>query len=233
MLLCDCCDQGTSNSVVIRHTLTSFLAYHLYCLHPPLDQIPDGDWFCPKCIQEAHPGHPRVRVSIEEDRQSEEMLVATEEDRQPEEMRVATEEDRHSEEMRVAAEEDRKSQEMRVDSSLPTENADKFIPPTSLLAPTSDQLAKSIGNDMETCNNVLVHACSCELNNCDHDKFASACVSMKLFMQSASWASHNSDWMKLQIANATAALFAYHSLHCENTACHVPLCAELREEEFV
>lgn len=148
------------------------------------------------------------------------MLVAPKEDRQPEQMRVATEEER-------------KPQEMRVDSSLPTENADKIIPPTSLLAPTADQLAKAIGNDMETCNNVLIHACSCELNNCDHDEFASVCVSMKLFMQSASWASHNSDWMKLQIANATAALFAYHSLHCENAACHVPLCAELREEEFV
>lgn len=23
--------------------------YHIYCLNPPLESVPDGDWFCPKC----------------------------------------------------------------------------------------------------------------------------------------------------------------------------------------
>ncbi len=32
-LLCDYCDD----------------AYHTYCLDPPLDSIPEGDWLCPPC----------------------------------------------------------------------------------------------------------------------------------------------------------------------------------------
>ena len=37
LLLCDACDRG----------------YHTYCFKPPLDQIPDGDWFCWECINKA------------------------------------------------------------------------------------------------------------------------------------------------------------------------------------
>nr|CAH7721397.1 unnamed protein product [Callosobruchus chinensis] len=33
MLLCDGCDQG----------------FHMYCLEPPLDNIPEGAWYCPGC----------------------------------------------------------------------------------------------------------------------------------------------------------------------------------------
>ena len=35
MLLCDGCDS----------------AYHIHCLHPPMESIPDGDWFCKFCVQ--------------------------------------------------------------------------------------------------------------------------------------------------------------------------------------
>ncbi|XP_018403594.1 PREDICTED: chromodomain-helicase-DNA-binding protein Mi-2 homolog [Cyphomyrmex costatus] len=31
-----CCDSCTS-------------AYHTHCLNPPLSEIPDGDWKCPRC----------------------------------------------------------------------------------------------------------------------------------------------------------------------------------------
>ncbi|ESN91986.1 hypothetical protein HELRODRAFT_194466 [Helobdella robusta] len=34
MLLCDGCDH----------------AYHTYCLMPPLEKVPPGDWMCPRCI---------------------------------------------------------------------------------------------------------------------------------------------------------------------------------------
>jgi hypothetical protein len=34
MILCDKCDNG----------------YHMYCLIPPLKDVPTGDWFCPECI---------------------------------------------------------------------------------------------------------------------------------------------------------------------------------------
>lgn len=36
MLLCDGCNRGT----------------HLFCLKPKLTQVPDGDWYCPKCEPE-------------------------------------------------------------------------------------------------------------------------------------------------------------------------------------
>lgn len=32
--------------------------YHLQCLDPPLDAVPDGEWFCPDCEDE--PGAPVV-----------------------------------------------------------------------------------------------------------------------------------------------------------------------------
>ena len=35
ILLCDGCDHG----------------YHTYCLDPPLEEVPDGDWFCFNCTQ--------------------------------------------------------------------------------------------------------------------------------------------------------------------------------------
>ena len=33
MLLCDGCDAG----------------YHIYCMDPPMEEVPDGDWFCKDC----------------------------------------------------------------------------------------------------------------------------------------------------------------------------------------
>lgn len=36
MLLCDNCNYG----------------YHLYCLKPKLDSVPQGEWFCYKCLKE-------------------------------------------------------------------------------------------------------------------------------------------------------------------------------------
>ena len=36
MLLCDVCDAG----------------WHLQCLQPPLDAVPDGNWLCPRCVAE-------------------------------------------------------------------------------------------------------------------------------------------------------------------------------------
>jgi transposase InsO family protein len=37
MLLCDRCQAG----------------WHMTCLRPPLDELPDGEWFCPSCVQES------------------------------------------------------------------------------------------------------------------------------------------------------------------------------------
>ena len=40
MLLCDGCDRG----------------HHIYCVVPPLDAIPDGDWFCAACTASKNVG---------------------------------------------------------------------------------------------------------------------------------------------------------------------------------
>lgn len=45
MLLCDGCDHG----------------YHTYCLKPPLEQVPEGDWFCRDCAP-ITPVKPRKRT---------------------------------------------------------------------------------------------------------------------------------------------------------------------------
>ncbi|KAJ1471430.1 hypothetical protein T484DRAFT_1640036, partial [Baffinella frigidus] len=39
MLLCDQCDRG----------------WHTYCLKPPMADIPEGDWSCPKCAADEKP----------------------------------------------------------------------------------------------------------------------------------------------------------------------------------
>jgi hypothetical protein len=45
MLICDGCDKG----------------FHTYCLEPPLENIPDGEWFCPACqMQPATPAPAEV-----------------------------------------------------------------------------------------------------------------------------------------------------------------------------
>ena len=40
MLLCDGCDKG----------------YHTYCVVPPIQTVPPGDWFCPKCLENKEKG---------------------------------------------------------------------------------------------------------------------------------------------------------------------------------
>jgi hypothetical protein len=34
IILCDRCDSG----------------WHMFCLSPPLERVPQGDWFCPTCV---------------------------------------------------------------------------------------------------------------------------------------------------------------------------------------
>ncbi|KAH7941434.1 hypothetical protein HPB49_013683 [Dermacentor silvarum] len=45
MLLCDGCDRG----------------HHLYCLKPPLEVIPKGDWYCISCRPKEKPASPAKR----------------------------------------------------------------------------------------------------------------------------------------------------------------------------
>lgn len=70
MLLCDGCDRG----------------HHLYCLRPPLDEIPKGDWYCTACRPKEKPASPTKRKYIEdEEMDSEEDEMEAEEDGDDEE----------------------------------------------------------------------------------------------------------------------------------------------------
>merc|ERR1712013_129239 len=44
MLLCDGCDHG----------------YHTYCHQPPIEDVPEGDWYCPACSAEGGPKERRT-----------------------------------------------------------------------------------------------------------------------------------------------------------------------------
>uniref|UniRef100_A0A131YC61 Bromodomain adjacent to zinc finger domain protein 1A n=1 Tax=Rhipicephalus appendiculatus TaxID=34631 RepID=A0A131YC61_RHIAP len=55
MLLCDGCDRG----------------HHLYCLKPPLEEIPKGDWYCISCRPKEKPAAPAKRKYIEEEEDDE------------------------------------------------------------------------------------------------------------------------------------------------------------------
>ena len=52
MLLCDGCDHG----------------YHTYCLRPPLERVPEGDWFCCHCtpVTPVKPQKRAQRVTFQE-----------------------------------------------------------------------------------------------------------------------------------------------------------------------
>eukprot|EP00959_Pyramimonas_sp_CCMP1952_P314569 6584810-Pyramimonas_sp.AAC.1 len=39
MLLCDICDRG----------------WHMRCVRPPLRAVPQGEWFCPRCVTATAP----------------------------------------------------------------------------------------------------------------------------------------------------------------------------------
>jgi len=40
------------------------LVYHMNCLHPPMKNLPDGDWKCPVCTVCVHLSHRHLRVFL-------------------------------------------------------------------------------------------------------------------------------------------------------------------------
>ena len=43
--VCDVCAEG--GDILLCDTCTC--SWHLTCLDPPLDEVPEGEWSCPKC----------------------------------------------------------------------------------------------------------------------------------------------------------------------------------------
>ena len=51
MLLCDGCDCGEFvNRMRLMKTSSMHTGFHTFCLDPPLDTIPKGQWFCFTCL---------------------------------------------------------------------------------------------------------------------------------------------------------------------------------------
>ncbi|GFR75026.1 bromodomain adjacent to zinc finger domain protein 1A [Elysia marginata] len=71
MLLCDGCDRG----------------HHMYCLKPPMEKVPTGDWFCPDCRPKQTPKSPtrKGKRKTFTEKEEEEEEVGEEEEQEEEE----------------------------------------------------------------------------------------------------------------------------------------------------
>ena len=49
---CTVCRQKTRPELNLMCDECEY-CYHIFCLVPPLDSVPDGDWFCPNCRNDA------------------------------------------------------------------------------------------------------------------------------------------------------------------------------------
>lgn len=81
MLLCDGCDRG----------------HHLYCLKPPLEVIPKGDWYCISCRPKEKPASPAKRKYIEEEEDDDQEEEDEEEEEEEEEGSDAAENESEAE----------------------------------------------------------------------------------------------------------------------------------------
>ncbi|WVR00158.1 hypothetical protein IAU59_007300 [Kwoniella sp. CBS 9459] len=63
---CMVCGEGDSVGVQLECEKCE-QPYHLFCLEPPLKEIPEGQWFCPECTQEADGGvdQPFLPLSLD------------------------------------------------------------------------------------------------------------------------------------------------------------------------
>jgi hypothetical protein len=91
---------------------------------------------------------------------------------------------------------------------------------------------KSFEENPEKMNRLLTHVCSCDDSwQCSDAHFREICPYMKRFVGDICIASHNEQWLSLDIAQTSAELFAYHSLFCKaGDKCQVPMCRELQQE---
>jgi len=56
--VCVVCEKDTGEDDSLLECEKCDNPYHLACLDPPLDAVPEGEWFCPDCDEE--PGAPVV-----------------------------------------------------------------------------------------------------------------------------------------------------------------------------
>ncbi|CAI5732262.1 unnamed protein product [Peronospora destructor] len=82
--------------------------------------------------------------------------------------------------------------------------------------------------EQERSNQLLIHACNCDIVQCDDPKFQNLCSHMKRFLRVICWATHSERWRSYPIATVVIELFTFHALHCQALQCNVPMCRRLR-----
>ncbi|KAF1325728.1 hypothetical protein FI667_g9023, partial [Globisporangium splendens] len=118
-------------------------------------------------------------------------------------------------------------------SAAPPRSASPAPPQHTSPSPSSSSVAHAFESDAEKSNQLLIHACQCDDVKCVDPVHREFCPHMKRFLRSACWASHSEKWRSFRVARVTAELFAYHALQCHKPHCNVPMCDQLRAEEFV
>lgn len=105
MLLCDACDRG----------------HHMYCLKPPIKEIPEGEWFCADCRpKETRKSERRKRPVADEEEEEEEYEKQSEDEDEDSE-----EEDSDEKEEEAESEYESEEDEEKSDASESSEHADQ------------------------------------------------------------------------------------------------------------
>ncbi|KAK3255061.1 hypothetical protein CYMTET_35751 [Cymbomonas tetramitiformis] len=62
--VCHRTDDDENNDMLLCDGMGCDVALHLRCLDPPLSRLPDGDWHCPACEEEAREQHMRSSEAL-------------------------------------------------------------------------------------------------------------------------------------------------------------------------
>ncbi|XP_013387932.1 bromodomain adjacent to zinc finger domain protein 1A-like [Lingula anatina] len=104
MLLCDGCDRG----------------HHMYCLKPPMKDVPKGDWYCPDCRPKVKLQSPRKRRKTFSQSSDEEEEEESEEEEEEDESEDEEDEEEDQEE---SSEEEEESEEEEPTPAKPKKSA--------------------------------------------------------------------------------------------------------------
>lgn len=105
MLLCDACDRG----------------HHMYCLKPPIKEVPEGQWFCADCRpKEPRRSDRRKRPITKEEEMDDEGANRSEEDKNSED-----EDSDYDEEEEVESESESDENDVQSDASESSEHGDQ------------------------------------------------------------------------------------------------------------
>eukprot|EP00644_Phytophthora_capsici_P009143 jgi/Phyca11/532615/estExt2_fgenesh1_pg.C_PHYCAscaffold_60161 len=149
--------------------------YHIFCLKPPLPNVPEGTWYCPNCKDK----HPVSEVTVK----AEQVVAAA----------ANTTSGANSATPEATA------TPARNDRTMTAKTAPSGTAPTSGNGqdngtdgndPTAIPIVQALEADPEKCNALLIHACNCDNVKCTDLEFHAFCAHMKRFLRSVCWASH-------------------------------------------